>query len=106
MNLRPKTAYEKLLWERLKTKTLTEKLEQSDIENGIIRSEFDEFKYIAGRSDQLKDKYITLQAAHTSLKKHKKILDDKLKENNKSEQELIIKIAKLNLKLKSYEEKK
>lgn len=104
MNLRPKTSHEKLLWERRANLVLSEELRQTQIELGTLQSEFDEFKHDLSVSDDIKEKYKWLMFIHGEAKKHKRELDLKLKEKNKEEQRLIIEMAKLNLKLKSYEE--
>ena len=100
MNLRPKNTHEKLLWERLKTKTLTEQLRQSELERGTLKSELDEFKHLM-KTEQLGALILKNQSNTTSSsEKNKKI--KKLKAENR---ELICIIARHNLKLKQDVEK-
>ena len=101
MSLKPKTAYEKLLWERLKTKTLTEQLKQSEILRGELGSELSELKYHMKRDN--KDVYILKCREHNKQTKLKDQKIQKLKEEN---EKLLCLVAKYNLKKLKDEEAK
>jgi len=95
MHLRPKTAYQKLLWERLKTKTLLEKLKQSELERGALQSELDELKDLMKKDDK---GALILKARKSSINNEAK--NKKLRDLKKENSELLCIIARHNLKLK------
>ena len=77
-----KTPEELLMWEQLKTTTLQEKLKNSEIERGMLQSDFDEFKEELGHK---KKANILVE------KKQLMRLNSKLKKDNAKLLELIIK---------------
>ena len=90
MNLRPKTTYEKLLWEREITKQLKEELKQSEYEKGELQSELDELKHRMKKDQKgaliLKNRKLE-EAAKTKNQTIKKLKEDK--------EELILSVVRL-----------
>lgn len=71
----------------------------------MVRSEFDEFKDLCKKGDDIKSKYATLVEKHKSTKKSNEKLQKNLREARRDNEYLITKLANANLKLKHYEEK-
>jgi hypothetical protein len=96
MTIRPGTATEKLLWERLKNKTLNKQLEESELNRGVLQSELDELKYVM-KNDPKGSVILKLnRCTINNAEKNKKI--KKLRVEN---QDLICIIARHNLKVKN-----
>jgi hypothetical protein len=95
MKLRPQGTYAKLCWERLKNKTLTEELQNSEIARGELQSELDELKYEMKNSDKGALILKVRKNSIASTARNKKI--KLLKEENS---ELLCIIARENLKRK------
>lgn len=83
-----------------------EKLKKAETELGVVRSEFDEFKYMCKQGDDIESKYKTLVLKHKSTLKSQEQTQRNLREARRDNDYLITKLARVNLKLKSYEEKK
>lgn len=94
------------MWERLSNKILSGELKEAQIELGIVRSEFDEFKHEIANSKDVIHQLAHLRLVHSDLKKAKRELELKLRDRRKEEDRLVMKLAELNLKLKEYEKEK
>lgn len=74
-------------------------------ELGMVRSEFDEFKYMCKQEDDIESKYKTLVLKHKSTLQSQEKTQKNLREARRDNDYLITKLASANLKLKEYEEK-
>lgn len=106
MSLRPQTTHEKLIWERFHNQLLLEELREVKTELGMVRSEFDEFKYMCKQGDDIESKYKTLVLKHKSTLQSQEKTQRNLREARRDNDYLMTQLANANLKLKYYEEKK
>jgi cell division septum initiation protein DivIVA len=72
----------------------------------MVRSEFDEFKDLCSKSDDVKKKYATLTEKLRDKNKQVRELENKIGKYRGDNEYLITKLANANLKLKEYEEAK
>lgn len=90
MNLRPKTPYEKLLWERARNLELRERLNQSELEREQRDKEFAEYV------ESIKNNTVTVLTRKNKKLKYKNlILSSKVTKLKKDIEELMQSLVKL-----------
>lgn len=84
IHIRPKTDFEKLVWERHANKLLSEEKKQLEIKMGILQSEMDELKYKHELElKELKNKFKKSEKSHLITE------NEGLKNKNNKNKELI-----------------
>ena len=82
-----------------------EELREVKTELGMVRSEFEEFKYMCKQGDDIESKYKTLVLKHKSTLQCQEKTQKNLREARRDIDYLMTQLASANLKLKHYEEK-
>jgi hypothetical protein len=72
----------------------------------MVQSEFQEFKDLCKKSNDIQSKYATLVEKHKSTKQSNEKLQRTLREARRDNEYLITQLANANLKLKKHEESK
>jgi hypothetical protein len=90
MNLRPKTAEEKVLWLELEKKTLEETNYKLNIEIGILQSEVDELNHLMKTEEKG-----SLIIKNKTYKKQIKDLENKIKDLKRENERYLDRIIKL-----------